>query len=42
MLQNQRSRDVLGIEYKDPKETVFLMAESMIDNGIIKDKRKKN
>ena len=41
LLENLRSRRVLGIEYKNPNETVVAMAESMIDSGLIKDKRKK-
>lgn len=39
-LDNQRSREVLGIHYHQAKETVEQMAISMIENGIIKDKRK--
>lgn len=40
-LDNTKSREVLGIQYHDNRETFRLMTESMIDNGIIKDKRKK-
>lgn len=42
ILENQRSREVLGLDYKQSNNTIVAMAESMIESGLIKDKRKKN
>lgn len=41
ILANERSVNVLGLKYQDPKKTIVEMAESMIDSGLIQDKRKK-
>ena len=40
VLENKKSKEILGIEYEQPKFTVCGMAESMIQSGLIKDKRK--
>lgn len=34
-LENERSRRVLSIEYQRPYVTIFDMAESMIESGLI-------
>ena len=36
---NQRSKDVLGIEYRPIEESMVEMAETMMDMGTIEDKR---
>ena len=38
-LDNRRSKEVLGINYMDTKQTVVEMAASMIESGIIPEKR---
>jgi hypothetical protein len=40
-LVNEKSKRILGIEYQNTEDTISLMAESMIEAGLIKDKRKK-
>eukprot|EP00347_Sterkiella_histriomuscorum_P002260 403368849 len=40
-LDNRKSREILGIQYQNTRDTIVGMADSMIDSGLIKDKRKK-
>lgn len=41
--ENQVSKDVLGMEYKrDLVQTLIEMGYSLIDHGLVKDRRKKN
>ncbi|CDW91338.1 nad dependent epimerase dehydratase [Stylonychia lemnae] len=40
-LENQKSRDILGIDYIYPQKSVIDMAHSMIESGLIKNKIKK-
>ncbi|CDW84060.1 nad-dependent epimerase dehydratase [Stylonychia lemnae] len=40
-LKNQKSKDILGIDYIFPQKSVIDMAQSMIDSGIIQNKIKK-
>lgn len=39
---NKETKDILGIEFIDPKQSTLDMAETLIDTGYIPDKRKKN
>ena len=39
-IDNSRSKSVLGIEYRDPVETLEAMAKYLIESGAIPDKRK--
>ena len=38
-VQNQKSRDVLGIEYPDLDQCILAMTESLIEHEVIPDKR---
>ncbi|TNV77275.1 hypothetical protein FGO68_gene7656 [Halteria grandinella] len=38
---NQKSKDILGIQYHSPEENVIAMARSLIENGVVEDKRVK-
>lgn len=40
-INNQRSKDVLGINYRRIDDSLCEMAESMMDMAIIEDKRPK-
>ncbi len=40
-LSNQKSVDILGMQYSNYNDTIVEMGESFIENGIVKDKRKK-
>ena len=41
LLVNEKSKKILKLEFKDMNDTIITMAESMIDLGMIPDKRKK-
>lgn len=40
-LSNQKSIDILGMSYRNYKDSIIETGENFIDLGIIKDKRKK-
>lgn len=39
-VDNTQSREVLGIEYRDPKDTLKAMGDCLIDIGAVPDKRR--
>ena len=39
-LINERSKTVLGVEYRSAAESTIAMANSIIDSGLLEDKRK--
>lgn len=39
ILNNRLSQELLGMGYRDPSESLIEMGESLINLGIIKDKR---
>ena len=39
-LNNKKSKDILGIKYIHPSESLNAMGYSLIENGLLKDKRK--
>ena len=41
LMDNSSSQKILGIQYRDTKESIIALAECMIENGVIPDKRKK-
>jgi nucleoside-diphosphate-sugar epimerase len=40
-IDNKRSREILGIDYRQKRETIIEMANALISYGYIKDKRSK-
>jgi hypothetical protein len=38
-IDNTRSREILGIEYREASETLKAMADALIDQGVVPDKR---
>lgn len=40
-LSNKKSIDLLGLQYRNHRETIVDMGENFIEVGIVKDKRKK-
>ena len=40
-LSNQKSIDMLGMSYRPHRDTIIECGESLIDIGMVKDKRKK-
>lgn len=40
-LDNNRSKDILGIQYKSGPDAIISMAESLIDLGLVEEKRKR-
>ena len=40
-MDNTKSKEILGIEYYSTKELALAMVESLIQHGLLPDKRKK-
>jgi len=40
-LSNARSREVLGIDYREMNQSIVDMVDSMIEKGLLEDKRTK-
>jgi hypothetical protein len=41
-VDNRKSVDVLGVQYRSNEESILQMVESMIDLGLLEDRKKKD